>query len=73
MYKPRLMEHYQGDGIGVKGFTSDRGSIPKGNPKTLRAQPKGSRGAPEGCSRGHDKIPRPMTDFDNVILYLQVQ
>ena len=66
------MGHYQEDGIGVKGFTSDRGSIPKEPPETPRAQPEGSRGAPEGCSRGHEEIPRPMTDFDNVILYLQI-
>ena len=66
------MGHYQEDGIGVKGFTSDRGSIPKEPPETPRAQPEGSRGAPEGCSRGHEEIPRPMTDFDNVILYLLI-
>ena len=58
----KILGHYQEDGIGVKGFTSDRGSIPK--------ESEGSRGTPEGCSRGHEEIPRPMTDFDNVILYL---
>ena len=33
----RIMGHYQEDGIGVKGFTSDRGSIPKESPETPRA------------------------------------
>ena len=67
------MGHCQELGIGVKGFLSDSGSILKESPETPRAQPEGSRGAPEGFSRGHEEIPRPMTDFDNVILYLQVQ
>ena len=53
-----VMGHYQEEGICVKGFMSDRGSILK---------------APEGCSRSHEEISRPMTDFDNVILYLQDQ
>ena len=52
-----IMGHYQEDGLGVKGLTN---------------APEGTRGAPEGCSRGHEEIPRPMTDFDNVILYLQI-
>ena len=69
----QLMGHYQEEGIGAKGFTSDRGSILKESPETLRARTVGSRGAPEGCSRGHEEIPRPMTDFENVILYLQAQ
>ena len=38
------MGHYQEEGIGVKGFMSDRGSILK---ETPRAQHKGSRGTPE--------------------------
>ena len=69
-----VMGHYQEDGIGVNGFTSDRRSIPKESPETPRAQPKGSRellrDAPEVMT--HEEIPRPMTDFDNVILYLLV-
>ena len=53
-----VMGHYQEEGIGVKGFMSNRGSI-------LRA--------PEGWSRSHEEISGPMTDFDNVILCLQLQ
>ena len=34
---PSGMGHYQKDGIGVKGFTSDRGSTPKESPETPRA------------------------------------
>ena len=30
-----VMGHYQEDGIGVKGFTSDRGSIPKESPEGI--------------------------------------
>ena len=29
----QLMGHYQEEGIGVKGLTSDRGSIPKESPR----------------------------------------
>ena len=67
-----IMGHYQEEGIGVKGFTSDQGSIPKDS-ETPGAYPEGSRGTLEGCSRSHEEIPRPMTDFDNVILYVQLQ
>ena len=30
-------------------------------------------GTSEGCSRAHEEIQRPMTDFDNVVLHLQIQ
>ena len=37
IFAGRIMGHYQEDGIGVKGFTSDRGSILKESPETPRA------------------------------------
>ena len=40
-----IMGHYQEEeeGIGVKGFMSDRGSILKESPETPRAQPEDSK------------------------------
>ena len=54
-----IMGHYQEDGIGVKGFTNDRGSIPKESPprprgRSLRDQGGLLRDAPEVMRKSRD-------------------
>ena len=66
-----IMRHYQEEGIGIKGFTSDRGSILKDNPITPRVLPDGLRGTPVGCSRSHEEIPRPMMKLEGVAVLLR--
>ena len=58
MWYFRTVGHYQEEEIGVKGFISDQGRILKESPEILRAHPMVSKGTPEGCSRGHEEIPR---------------
>ena len=70
------MGHYQEEEIsyllyclGVKGFTSDRGSIPK---ESLRSRGRSLRGRGGLLRDAPEEILRPMTNFDNVIFYVQV-